>query len=314
VVEPTPSAATLATLETRLGHRVLGQDNAIARLCEQVRTHFVLGKDDLFHSMRDEARPAASFLFVGPSGVGKRLLSHTLAQHLFGEDGFYRLDLDSTAPSRLTADDGLAAFLQRRPAGVVLLTHLERAPSAMQDIVGQLLRDGLVSIGGVPIDCRQCIVIASVTRPVGASPDRTSVSSVAVDAPDGRRAVRSLLAEQVAGDIIEAVDRVIMFAPLRRAVVRDIATAQVTRWARKSEARGYPLEVDDDVLEWIAREGFDQIQGAAPMKRAVERLLMAPLSREIVSGRLHAGVAVQARLERGAVIFTQAQGSQAAQD
>jgi ATP-dependent Clp protease ATP-binding subunit ClpC len=275
--------------------RVLGQPEAVGCLVDRI----ALVKAGL----TDPSRPLGVFLFVGPTGTGKTEIAKALAEYLFGSAGrLVRLDMsefqtpdslerllaDSTAESNAAA---LVSSVRKQPFSVVLLDEFEKAHANVWDVFLQVFDDGrLTDTSGRTVDFRHCVVI--LTSNIGSAIPRTAAlgfGSVAggFDAAGVERAV----ARQFRPEFLNRLDRVVVFRPLGRELMRELVELELTRTLGRRGFRAQPwaVEWDDAAIDFLVERGFSAELGARPLKRAIERHLLAPLAKTIVEQRVPAG-------------------------
>jgi ATP-dependent Clp protease ATP-binding subunit ClpC len=291
----------LGTLEDDLHRRVIGQDDAVRAVAETVR-HARAG-------LAEPDRPLGSFLFMGPTGVGKTELVKALAERLFAtEKALVRIDMseyrepDTVArligspPGYVGYGDGgqLTEPVRRRPYSVVLLDEIEKAHPEVWNVLLQVLDDGRLTDGeGRTVDFTNCVVV--MTSNLGAGQAKRPLGFTGGTAePAGARmleaAKRAFLPE-----FLNRIDEIVVFEPLTEEQVRRVGELICARIAdRLREERGIELRVDPGLIARLAREGFDAEFGARPLKRHVRRTLERELTRAILDGRIATGSAVLA--------------------
>jgi ATP-dependent Clp protease ATP-binding subunit ClpC len=292
----------LGTLENDLHRRVIGQDSAVHAVAETVR-HARAG-------LAEPDRPLGSFLFMGPTGVGKTELVKALSERLFAtEKALVRIDMSEyrephtvarligSPPGYVGYGDGgqLTEPVRRRPYSVVLLDEIEKAHPEVWNVLLQVLDDGRLTDGeGRTVDFTNTVIVMTsnlgaghAKRPVGFTGDAA--------APAGDRmleaAKRAFLPE-----FLNRIDEIVVFEPLSETQVERIAELICARIAQRlRDERGVELEVEPALIARLAREGFDPEFGARPLKRHVRRTLEKELTRAILGGRLGDGTRVMAR-------------------
>ena len=284
----------LIHLEAALHERVVGQDEAVTAVANAIRRSRA--------GLSDPGRPIGSFLFLGPTGVGKTELAKALADYLFDDErAVVRIDMseyqERHAVSRLMGappgyvgyEEGgqLTEAVRRRPYSVILLDEMEKAHGDVFNILLQLLDDGRLTDGqGRTVDFRNTIVI--MTSNLG-----SSVFSDATMDPQKRRA--SVLAD-VQGyfrpEFVNRVDEIIVFDPLRREQIRAIVDIQLRSLRARLSDRNITLELTDAALTHLAEAGYDPAFGARPLKRLIQRELQDPLALKLLAGELREGTTV----------------------
>ncbi|QIW16620.1 ATP-dependent chaperone ClpB [Pasteurellaceae bacterium RH1A] len=279
----------LLRMEEALHKRVIGQNEAVDAVANAIRRSRA--------GLSDPNKPIGSFLFLGPTGVGKTELCKTLANFLFDdEDAMVRIDMsefmEKHSVSRLVGappgyvgyEEGgyLTEAVRRRPYSVVLLDEVEKAHPDVFNILLQVLDDGRLTDGqGRTVDFRNTVVI--MTSNLGSH-------LIQEHAHQGYEAVKAMVMEIVGQhfrpEFINRIDETVMFHSLGQEHIRSIAKIQLQRLINRMANRGYQVQVSDAALDHIGQAGFDPLFGARPLKRAIQQELENPLAQEILSGRL----------------------------
>ena len=287
--------AKLMLMEQRLHLRVVGQDEAIQAVANAVRRARA--------GLQDPNRPLGSFLFLGPTGVGKTELARALAEFLFDdENALIRIDMseymEKFAVSRLIgAPPGYVGYeeggqltepVRRRPYSVVLFDEIEKAHPEVFNILLQVLDDGrLTDSQGRTVDFKNTLVI--MTSNIGSQ----HITDLGPDQEEEMRArVNEALRANFRPELLNRIDETVIFTQLTREQLREIVDLQLRRLAQRLEERHITLEVTDAAKDMLAHEGFDPVYGARPLKRVIQRRLLDPLSLEIIGGTIHDGETV----------------------
>ncbi len=305
--------ARLLRMEEALHERVIGQQEAIVGVSRAVRRARA--------GIKDPRRPTASFVFLGPTGVGKTELARALAEFLFDtEDALIRIDMseymERFAVSRLIGsppgyvgyDEGgqLTDAVRRRPFSVVLFDEIEKAHPDVFNILLQVMEDGrLTDAQGRTVDFRNTIII--MTSNVGAreiqrgkSVGFRSDDSRSRDAESDYTSMKSRVLEELnrtfRPEFLNRIDEVIVFRSLTDVEIRQIVDLMLNRLRDHLRSRELTIEVSDEAMDLLAKEGFDPNFGARPLRRAIQRLIEDPLSEEILAGRFPNGSGVRAEL------------------
>ncbi|MDB4423653.1 ATP-dependent chaperone ClpB, partial [bacterium] len=294
----------LVKMEERLGARVVGQRQAVSAVSNAVRRARA--------GLQDENRPIGSFLFLGPTGVGKTELSKALAEFLFDDDGaMVRIDMseymEKHAVSRLIGappgyvgyDQGgqLSEHVRRKPYSVVLFDEVEKAHPDVFNVLLQVLDDGRITDGqGRTVDFRNTVLI--MTSNIG--------SQYIMDEsnPEQREAkVREALRGHFRPEFLNRIDETVIFDRLDRAELAGIVALQLERVKVRLEKQGIHLDLTDDAVELIGNHGYDPTYGARPLKRAIQHLLLDPLSLDILEGKFVEGDTVKVASNKGELSF-----------
>jgi ATP-dependent Clp protease ATP-binding subunit ClpB len=293
----------LLHLEDELHRRVVGQDEAITAVADAIRRSRA--------GLSDPNRPIGSFIFLGPTGVGKTETAKALAQQLFdSEEKMIRLDMSEymerhnvakligAPPGYVGYEEGgqLTEAVRRQPYSVVLFDEIEKAHPDVFNTLLQLLDDGrLTDAHGRTVDFRNTVVI--MTSNIG-SPQILEASRAGASYEELKATVFGQLQNHFRPEFLNRVDDVIVFHALEREQVASIARIQIAGLQRRLDERRIRLEVTDQALDHLARIGFDPVFGARPLKRAVREHLETPLARKIIAGEVQDGA--QVRVEPGA--------------
>jgi ATP-dependent Clp protease ATP-binding subunit ClpB len=287
----------LLKMEEELGKRVVGQRAAVEAVSRAVRRARA--------GLSDENRPLGSFLFLGPTGVGKTELTKALAEYLFDDDAaMVRIDMsefmEKHAVSRLIGappgyvgyDEGgvLTEAVRRRPYQVVLFDEVEKAHPDVFNVLLQVLDDGRLTDGqGRTVDFRQTLII--LTSNLGAR--ALSELPEGADASRARAEVMEAVRQHFRPEFLNRLDEQIIFDRLNRADMSGIVEIQLRRLEGRLAARKIALELDADARAWLADEGYDPVFGARPLKRVIQRQLQDPLSEMLLSGDVLDGTTIQ---------------------
>jgi ATP-dependent Clp protease ATP-binding subunit ClpB len=293
----------LLKMEDELGKRVIGQRQALKAVANAVRRARA--------GLNDENRPLGSFLFLGPTGVGKTELTKAVAEYLFDDDqAMVRIDMsefmEKHAVSRLIGappgyvgyDEGgvLTEAVRRRPYQVVLFDEVEKAHPDVFNVLLQVLDDGVLTDGqGRTVDFKQTLII--LTSNLGA----VALSQLpdGADPAPARAQVMEAVRSHFRPEFLNRLDETIIFDRLARDDMAGIVTIQLKRLERRLAGRKITLDLDKDALQWLADEGYDPVFGARPLKRVIQRSLQDPLAEMILAGDVMDGstIAVSSNAE-----------------
>ena len=282
----------LLRMEDELHKRVIGQEEAVDAVANAIRRSRA--------GLSDPNRPIGSFLFLGPTGVGKTELCKTLAKFLFdSEDAMVRIDMsefmEKHSVSRLVGappgyvgyEEGgyLTEAVRRRPYSVILLDEVEKAHTDVFNILLQVLDDGRLTDGqGRTVDFRNTVVI--MTSNLGSDLIQGNKEE---SYSEMKALVMSVVSQHFRPEFINRIDETVVFHPLGKENIRAIANIQLERLAKRMETRGYELVFTEALLDFIGEVGYDPIYGARPLKRAIQQEIENGLAQEILSGHLLPG-------------------------
>ncbi|EPM6962826.1 ATP-dependent chaperone ClpB [Vibrio alginolyticus] len=280
----------LLRMEDVLHNRVVGQSEAVSVVSNAIRRSRA--------GLSDPNRPIGSFLFLGPTGVGKTELCKTLASFMFdSEDAMVRIDMSEfmekhsvarlvgAPPGYVGYEEGgyLTEVVRRKPYSVILLDEVEKAHPDVFNILLQVLDDGRLTDGqGRTVDFRNTVVI--MTSNLGSS--RIQENFATLDYQGIKSEVMDVVSKHFRPEFLNRVDEIVVFHPLGQEHIKSIASIQLERLAKRLEEKGYQLEVSDKALDLIAQVGFDPVYGARPLKRAIQQNVENPLAKSILSGEI----------------------------
>jgi ATP-dependent Clp protease ATP-binding subunit ClpB len=309
----------LLKMEERLHQRVVGQDEAITAVANAIRRARA--------GLQDPNRPLGSFIFLGPTGVGKTELARALAEFLFDdEQAMIRIDMSEyqekhTVSRLIGAPPGYVGYeesgqlteaVRRRPYAVVLFDEIEKAHSEVLNVMLQLLDDGRLTDGkGRTVDFKNTVVI--MTSNVGshiiaeAALRGAGLESGSVELDEGtRRQVMDVLRAQFRPEFLNRVDEIIMFHPLSRDDMRHIVDIQVRSLMKRLEDRKIRVELTDRAKDLLIAEGYDPTYGARPLKRTIQRQVLDPLAMRVLQGEFQEGDSVRIEVAGGELQFIKA--------
>ena len=309
-------------LEETLHQRVVGQDEAVAAVAKAIRRSRV--------GLKDPKRPIGSFLFLGPTGVGKTELCKTLAETMFGdENAMIRLDMSEymekhtvsrlvgSPPGYVGHEEGgqLTEKVRRKPYSVVLFDEIEKAHPDVWNILLQILEDGIVTDSqGRRVDFKNTIIV--MTSNVGAKNITAAETPLGFHSGDKsaeedetkryeriRQAVMDDLKKTFRPEFLNRIDEIIVFRQLTQENIREIASRMLQVTGRRMAEQGITLDVDDDALTELARDGFDPQYGARPLRRSIQNLVEDAVAEQMLEGRLRSGGTAHVRLKDGKVVI-----------
>jgi ATP-dependent Clp protease ATP-binding subunit ClpB len=296
----------LVHMERRLSERVVGQDEGIRVVSDAVRRARA--------GLKEPGRPIGSFIFLGPTGVGKTELARSLAELLFDdENAMVRIDMseymERHAVSRLIGappgyvgyDEGgqLTEAVRRRPYSVVLFDEIEKAHSDVFNVLLQVLDDGRLTDGqGRVVDFKNTVVI--MTSNIG-----SEVFNEGQGNQDEKvQAVMEVLRRHFRPEFLNRVDDIVVFEALSRDHIRGIVDVQVKRLAKRLAEKRLTIELTPAAKDLLAEHGYDPNYGARPLKRAIQRMVLDPLAMELLEGRVKEGDAVVVDADNGKLTFS----------
>ncbi|USD60971.1 ATP-dependent chaperone ClpB [Vibrio sp. SCSIO 43140] len=280
----------LLRMEEVLHKRVIGQAEAVEVVSDAIRRSRA--------GLADPNKPIGSFLFLGPTGVGKTELCKTLANFMFdSEDAMVRIDMSEfmekhsvarlvgAPPGYVGYEEGgyLTEAVRRKPYSVILLDEVEKAHPDVFNILLQVLDDGRLTDGqGRTVDFRNTVVI--MTSNLGSS--RIQENFQVLDYEGIKREVMDVVTSHFRPEFLNRVDESVVFHPLGQQHIKSIANIQLERLGKRMEESGYSLVVADAALDYIAKVGYDPVYGARPLKRAIQQSIENPLAKEILAGKV----------------------------
>jgi ATP-dependent Clp protease ATP-binding subunit ClpC len=309
-------AARLLRMEGDIAGQVIGQEEAIKACARALRRSRA--------ELKDPRRPIGSFIFLGPSGVGKTLLAKILAEFMFGDaEALVRLDMSEymekfnvsrlvgSPPGYVGHEDGgqLTERIRRRPYSVVLFDEVEKAHPDVMNMLLQILEEGeLTDSVGVKVNFRNTIVVMTSNLGAQSIHRRSGMGfgasdSVAADYETMCRQLREGLKKHFRPEFLNRVDNVIVFRPLAKEHLGRIVDIEVAKIGSRVEARKIGLEVSPEVKEFLVEKSFKPEFGAREIRRMAELYLEDPLAEKMLTGEVAEGDTLRARLEDGKVVF-----------
>src|SRR5271165_3686603 len=297
----------LLRMEEVIGKRVVGQQEAVKAVADSIRRSRA--------GLSDPNRPTGSFMFLGPTGVGKTELSKALAEFLFDtEEAMVRIDMSEfmekhsvarligAPPGYVGYEEGgyLTEAVRRRPYSVILLDEVEKAHPDVFNVLLQVLDDGRMTDGqGRTVDFRNTVVIMTSNLGSQVIQELSGESNYA----GMKAAVMQVVTQHFRPEFINRVDDIVVFHPLGREQIRSIVDIQLGRLRQRLAERDIQLWLDDDARDKIGEAGFDTVYGARPLKRAIQAQIENPLAQQILRGDFIAGDRLVAKLKRDALVF-----------
>ncbi|WP_423062882.1 ATP-dependent chaperone ClpB [Candidiatus Paracoxiella cheracis] len=296
----------LLQMEEELHKRVIGQDEAVSAVANAIRRSRA--------GLSDPKRPIGSFLFLGPTGVGKTELCKALAGFLFDtEDAMVRIDMSEfmekhsvarligAPPGYVGYEEGgyLTETVRRRPYCVILLDEVEKAHNDVFNILLQVLDDGRLTDGqGRTVDFRNAVIV--MTSNLGSQ----IIQEFAGEAYDKMKAaVMEVVSQNFRPEFINRIDESVVFHSLKEDQIRDIAQIQIEQIKKRLKEKDYQLEITDQALDFLAKLGYDPVYGARPLKRALQQYLENPLSEAILRGKFIPGDTIKVEKQDDKLAF-----------
>lgn len=291
-------------LEEVLHKRVIGQDEAVVSVSDAIRRNRA--------GLSDENKPLGSFLFIGPTGVGKTELAKTLADFLFSDEkALTRIDMSEymekfsvsrligAPPGYVGYEEGgqLTEAVRRRPYGVILFDEIEKAHPDVFNVLLQVLDDGRLTDGqGRVVDFKNAIII--MTSNLG-----SDLILEAKDMESVKNKINELLKISFRPEFLNRIDEIITFSRLDKKYINAIVKNQIQKVADRLKDRRINLEVSDEAVEFISEAGYDSQFGARPLKRAIQNYIENPLAKEILAGKYFEGDAIKAVKSKDGLSF-----------
>jgi ATP-dependent Clp protease ATP-binding subunit ClpB len=292
-------------MEDGLRGRVVGQEEALVAVSDAVRRARA--------GLKDPQRPIGSFLFLGPTGVGKTELTKALAEYLFTDEAAVtRLDMSEymekhsvsrmigAPPGYVGYDEGgaLTEAVRRRPYQVVLFDEIEKAHPDVFNVLLQVLDDGRLTDGqGRTVDFRNTLII--MTSNMGA--EYLANQAEGEDTELVRPQVMDVVRRNFRPEFLNRIDEIILFKRLARADMGSIVRIQLARVEKLLADRRMAIALDDGALHWLAEKGYDPVYGARPLKRVIQKDLVDPIAKKLLAGELEDGSVIQVSAGEGAL-------------
>jgi len=306
----------LLRMEEGLHQRVVGQDEAVHAVADAIRRSRA--------GLSDPNRPNGSFLFLGPTGVGKTELTKALAQFLFDtEDAMVRIDMSEfmekhsvarligAPPGYVGYEEGgyLTEAVRRKPYSVILLDEVEKAHPDVFNVLLQVLDDGRLTDGqGRTVDFRNSVIV--MTSNIGSQQIQELAGEENYAAM--KAAVMESVTQHFRPEFINRIDEVVVFHPLQAAQIRSIANIQIDYLRKRLKDRNLDIHVSDAALDKLGEAGFDPVYGARPLKRAIQQQLENPLAQDILGGKFMPGDVIEVDVAEGKFSFRKGRGKAAA--
>ncbi|WP_457666408.1 ATP-dependent chaperone ClpB [Thiolapillus sp.] len=298
----------LLKMEENLTKRVVGQDEAVRAVSDAIRRSRA--------GLSDPNRPNGSFLFLGPTGVGKTELCKALAEFLFDtEDAMVRIDMSEfmekhsvarligAPPGYVGYEEGgyLTELVRRKPYSVILMDEVEKAHPDVFNVLLQVLDDGRLTDGqGRTVDFRNTVIV--MTSNLGSHLIQEMAHTNDYEAM--KTAVMEVVGQHFRPEFINRVDETVVFHPLGREQIRKIAGIQIEHLRKRLEERELALDISTEALDLLGEAGFDPVYGARPLKRAIQHQLENPLAQRILAGEFSPGDTIKVEVSGGELVFT----------
>ncbi len=286
--------------------RIIGQDEAVKVVADAIRRSRA--------GLSDPNRPIGSFLFLGPTGVGKTELCKALAEFLFDtEEAMLRIDMSEfmekhsvarligAPPGYVGYEEGgyLTEAVRRRPYSVILLDEVEKAHADVFNILLQVLDDGRLTDGqGRTVDFRNTVIV--MTSNLGSQ----LIQELANESYEVmKKSVLEVVGQHFRPEFINRVDEIVVFHPLAREQIRLIVDLQIVRLKKRLEEKSLQLQISDSALDYLAEVGYDPVYGARPLKRAIQQSLENPLALDMLAGKFLPGHTIVVDKGEGQLVF-----------
>ena len=306
----TEESVKIKGMRDELKHQVIAQDSAIDALVSSIQRNRI--------GLNDPNRPIGTFMFIGPTGVGKTFLAKKLAEFMFGtSDSLIRIDMSEymekynasrlvgAPPGYVGYDEGgqLTEQVRRKPYSIVLFDEIEKAHPDVFNILLQIMDDGrLTDSNGRTVDFRNTIIIMTSNagtrqlKDFGKGIGFSSNNSLD-EKENSRRIVRKALERQFSPEFLNRIDDIITFDQLDKPAILTIIDLELQKLYNRIESLGYHLQITDSAKEYLSEKGYDRQYGARPLRRSIQTYLETPISEEIVEGRVNAGDTIVALLD-----------------
>ena len=313
-------AEKLLHMEKRIHERLVNQEEGVAAICEAVRRNRA--------GLKDPRRPIGSFMFLGPTGVGKTELARTLAWFMFDdENAMVRLDMSEyqekhtvsrlvgAPPGYIGYEEGgqLTEAVRRRPYRVILLDEIEKAHPEVFNSLLQILDDGRLTDGhGRTVDFKNTVVIMTSNTGVELIKREASIGFATQKNEANTKQAYEMMKDKVMGEVkktfrpefINRIDEIIVFHELTEEQLKSIVDLLVKDLQKRLADRKLGIELTEEAKSWLAKEGYDPLYGARPLRRAIERYVENPLSTRLLQGEFNAGDTIIVDLSDNALTFT----------
>lgn len=300
----------LIHMEEALRKRIIGQSQAVTAVCNAIRRSRA--------GLADPNKPIGSFLFLGPTGVGKTELCKALAEFMFDtEEAVIRLDMSEfmekhsvsrllgAPPGYVGYEEGgyLTEHVRRKPYSVILLDEMEKAHPDVFNVLLQVLDDGrLTDSQGRTVDFKNTVIV--MTSNLGS--DLIQDIAKQGDYFEMKEAVMGVVGKHFRPEFINRIDEIVVFHPLDKEQIKQIAKIQINRLRSRLSERDYGISVSDEAMDYLSATGYDPVYGARPLKRSIQQHVENPLAQEILSGKFIPGDTIQIGLKNDSIVFSKA--------
>lgn len=300
----------LLQMEDAIHKRLIGQSQAVTAVCNAIRRSRA--------GLADPNRPIGSFMFLGPTGVGKTELCKALAEFLFDtEEAVIRLDMSEfmekhsvsrllgAPPGYVGYEEGgyLTEHVRRKPYSVILLDEIEKAHVDVFNVLLQVLDDGrLTDSQGRTVDFRNTVIV--MTSNLGS--DLIQKISQNGDYFEMKNAVLGVVGQHFRPEFINRIDEIVVFHPLDKEQIKNIAKIQIERLRKRLQERDFALSITGEALDYLAATGYDPVYGARPLKRSIQQHVENPLAQDILKGQFVPGDTISIELKKDRIVFIKA--------
>ena len=304
----------LRKMKDALKGKVIGQDEAVDKVVKAIQRNRI--------GLKDPNRPIGTFIFLGPTGVGKTQLAKILAEYMFdSKDALIRIDMSEymekysvsrligAAPGYIGYEEGgqLTEKVRRKPYSIVLLDEIEKAHPDVYNIFLQVFDDGrLTDGGGRTIDFKNTIII--MTSNLGSDVIRQNMETINDTnreqvLEDTKNEVLTLLKNTIRPEFLNRIDETIIFSPLTREEIGEVVKIQMAGVNKALKDQGLEIVLDEDVLDWISELGYDPEFGARPVKRVIQKEILNKLATDLISGKVGKKPQIHAHMQRSEIVF-----------